>query len=736
MSIWGKAWSLITSPFGAAKEDGRSLENPRTPLDPWNQAAQAIDGMNGIASSGVRVSRQKALTVAAVWRAVHLISDAVAKLPLGVYREDPSGQLADPDHPAYRLLRYAPNEMMTPFVVKQLLTSHALIEGNGYAYIFRDRGGRPVEILPLDPQRTEPVMHNGELWYLHKLRKNEEVRKLRAEDVLHIKGLGYDGLRGYAVLTLARETLGLAVATTTYGATFFRNNARPNAVLKHPGKLSKEARNNLRDSWERLNGGLDNSHRTAVLEEGLDIKELTINARDSQLIESKQFSLVDVANWFGVPPNKLGANVSTSYGSLEQDNQHFLDHGVDPWLVLWEEECQAKLLSSRERLRASHGVAFDRFPLQRADLDKRANYYSKAIAGGWMAPDEARKREGDNPMPGGLGRVYFRPLNLQAVGGDPDGVGPRVAPGARLLDLPDVRQAEAWDCGPAATLAVLRYFERGPDDLPALVDALGTTPEAGTKPGAIASYLGSQGLTVTTRLGLDLEHLHRFYMAGQPVLCPCRPTAEANNGHWVVVIGLGLGQVFLHDPMTGRRMLPEADWLAQWRDTDADGRVYERYGIAVGLDLLPREVPTPAEGPDRLADQRAGPPADPAAARAVLLDAIGRVVRRLRHRAIKAAHKPSGFLDWLTYQLRQDDRNLIEMLDAPVGLWAPHLRAGERIGEVVDDLTTEVKNGLLKVSGEATASQLAGAVERWFDEVESDLTLTRTVQGLLKEGGA
>ena len=180
-------------------------------------------------------------------------------------------------------------------------------------------------------------------------------------------------------------------------------------LLRHPGKLSPEARKNIRDSWERIYSGLDNAHKTAILEEGLDAVPLTINARDSQLLESKQFSLIDVANILNLPPSRLGANVATSYGSLEQENQNLLDDAIDPWLVAWEEECEAKLLTRRERVKRTHMIAFDRFPLVRADLQQRGEFYTKALASGWMSFDEVRGREGINPMPGGLGRVYARP---------------------------------------------------------------------------------------------------------------------------------------------------------------------------------------------------------------------------------------------------------------------------------------------------------------------------------------
>lgn len=686
----------------------RSMENPRVPLDPWHeQGGQEVGG--DLSGAGVRLNRSRALTVAAVWRAVHLVSDAVAKLPLGVYRAEGQNRIPDPEHPAHYLLRVRPNPYMTPYTFKRTLTAHVLLEGNAYAYVYRSASGRPLDLLVLGPRRTEPVMVEGRLWYVHTLRDGRK-RKLPADDVLCLPGLGADGLKGYSVIAHARESLGLAVATTSYGGTFFRNNARPNLVLKHPNKLSPEARKNLRESWERLHSGLDNAHRTAILEEGMTAEAVTINARDAQLIESKQFSLIDVANWFGVPANKLGANVSTSYGSLEQDNQHFLDHGIDPRLVVWEEECEAKLLTDKERQGYTHAVSFDRFPLQRADSDKRANYYQKAISTGWMSPDEARAREGMNPQPDGVGAVYARPLNLAFVGG-PGADAPATASG--LIPLPDVRQREAWDCGPAAVAAVVRHFGRSPDSLDALAAAMGTTPERGTTPAAVAAQLSRAGLTVTSRSGMTADDLARFFAAGQPVLCPVRP------GHWVAVAGVGLGMVFFQDPAAGPRMLPLADWAAGWSDADADGNAYEAFGIAAGEGLLPAGGPPAAQPPD--------PEPDPEpdggvkeAARAVLLEAAGRAVNRLGHAAGRAAGKPASFLAWLDRMGADHEPTVRSMLAAPLAAWSAAGGTAADPAALAAALVSEVRGGLLAVAGSTGAAGLSAAVAGYFAGVAGD----------------
>jgi HK97 family phage portal protein len=264
---------LLTSLFR------RSLENPSTPLsapDDW-----LFDSLGSFrASSGVNVNRETALTYAPYWRCTSLLSGDVAKLPLCVYRTSERGKEHAKDHPAYRLLRYQTSPELMALQFKRVLTLHAIAEGNGYAYIQRDGAGRPLELWPLSPMKTYPVRENQRLWYVTEVGARQ--RKIRSEDMFHLKGLSFGGLVGYSVVAKMRESIGLALAFDNFGSIFFRNNARPNVVLKHPGRLKPEARLNLRESWERMHSGLENAHRTAILEEGLDLTVLQHNARDQR----------------------------------------------------------------------------------------------------------------------------------------------------------------------------------------------------------------------------------------------------------------------------------------------------------------------------------------------------------------------------------------------------------------------------------------------------------------------
>lgn len=389
-------------------------ENPQISLN--DPEAWGLFGGGSESSSGVRVNRLSALTYSPWWRGINLLAGDVAKLPLHVYRTNGGGKDKAKNHPAYRLLRRKANEYQTAYQFRLQLTGHVISGGNGYAFISRAGDGTPLELWPLDPDVTTPVRVNGKLWYVTKV--GNEDRKLVPTDVLHVKGLGFDGLVGYNVVDRARESLGLGIAHRSYGSTYFKKSARPAIVLETPGKMTAKAVEQLRESWDRMHAGLDNSHRTAILDNGLTAKVISFSARDSQLLESAQFSIRDVANFIGIPPHKLGDTSRTGYASLEQENLSYLTESLDQRLVMWEDECWDKLLTEEEKDSESHSVEFLRAALDRADRATRANYFRTALGGApWMTQNEVRSAENMNPVDGG--DEMLNPLNMGDPGGQP-----------------------------------------------------------------------------------------------------------------------------------------------------------------------------------------------------------------------------------------------------------------------------------------------------------------------------
>ncbi len=392
----------------------RSLENPNTSLsDPDDWAWEALGSKRS--TSGVRVNRKTVLKYSPVWKAVNLISGSVAKLPYMVFKNTTGGKERAPEHPAFPLVRRKANSEMTAFTIRQVMQGHALLLGNGYAFIDRDGAARPTQLLLLNPETSFPVRVNQRLWYVIQI--NGEQRKIVPENILHIKGLGYDGLMGYPVIQFARDSLGAGIGASAYGARYFLNNARPSMVLEHPGVMKPEAIAKLREQWNAMHAGIDNAHKTAILEEGMKANPFSINAKDSQLLESKEFSIRDAANWFSIPPHKIGDTTRTSFKSLEQENQAFLDEGLDPWLVTWEAECWDKLLTEDEKRRETHFFEFIRAAIVRVDLKTRNEAYSKALAGmPYMLVNEVRRAENLNDLPDGQGDQLLIPANIG--GGD------------------------------------------------------------------------------------------------------------------------------------------------------------------------------------------------------------------------------------------------------------------------------------------------------------------------------
>jgi HK97 family phage portal protein len=358
----------------SARRHRRSIENPRIPLTGDDESLL-------LSASGVRVTERKALGYAAVWRAVNLISTDVAKLSLLVNRFDGAAKVADKQHPAYSLLRWKPNEAMTAFSWKQAKMGHVLLKGNAYSYIERSNDGRPLSAYLLNPDKMVPTRVNGRLWYAYET-PQVEWRKLPAEDVLHWKGLGYDGLEGYPVLEYVAETVGAAIASRDHSARYFKNGARPGGVLTNVGKVTAEARRNMRESWERLHTGLTNAHKVAILEEGTTYVPIPSDARSAQLLESREFDSREIANIFGVPAHKLGDSSKVAYNSLGEENQSYYDDTLSGWLISTSMECRDKLLTEEEKRNESHEIEYDYKEITRANFDSQISYASTMVSAG------------------------------------------------------------------------------------------------------------------------------------------------------------------------------------------------------------------------------------------------------------------------------------------------------------------------------------------------------------------
>lgn len=388
----------------------------RSADDIWDRVAEGLGG--GPAESGVRVTPRSALGYSAVWRAVSLIAGDVAKIPLFVFRrtEDGRGKERASDHAAFRLMRWKPNSEQTAQTFREQVQQDVLLHGNGYAFIERNGDGTPAELRWLDPTMTYPERKNGSLRYVHKRPGGDETL-IPPENVFHVRGLGAEGLAGLSVLSYAKETFGLAIAARDYGSLFFGNNSVPPMVLETDHNLTDKQRDGLRSDWERMQGG-KKTHKTAVLPMGVHPKQLAIPAKDAMLLETREFSIREIANYFGVPPHKIGDTTRTSFASLEQENQSYLSESLDRWLCAWEFECWAKLLTIPQQQRDSHFFEFERKSILRIDSTARAAYNRTALGGApWETVNEVRAKENLDPLDDPMADELQWPLNM---GNDPN----------------------------------------------------------------------------------------------------------------------------------------------------------------------------------------------------------------------------------------------------------------------------------------------------------------------------
>lgn len=372
-----------------------TLTNPSKWLVDWF-------GGGSQAKSGVVVNEQTALRVTAYLAAVKIISETVASLPLFVYKRlETGGKARAPDHPAYEVLHNQANSEMTAYQFRETFQGHVLNWGNGYAEIERDGGGRIRGLWPLLPDRTWPERNpgTGKIRYRTTLPDGQQVL-LPFENVLHVPGFGFDGLVGYNPVRLAREAIGLALATEEFGANFFGQGANPSGIIEYPGKLSDPAYQRYKQEIREKHEGLSKSHRIMVLEEGLKFHQVTIPPEEAQFLETRKFQVSEIARIFRIPPHMLGDLERATFSNVEQQSIDFVVHTIRSWLVRWEQAIRSKLFTVSER-RQGVFAEFLVDGLLRGDIQSRYAAYAVGRQNGWLSANDIRERENMNPIEGG-----------------------------------------------------------------------------------------------------------------------------------------------------------------------------------------------------------------------------------------------------------------------------------------------------------------------------------------------
>jgi HK97 family phage portal protein len=379
--------------------------------DPASWLIEAFGG--GKAKSGVKVSTNTVLGLPAVWFAAQKISGHLAGLPLNARKQLPEGGTeVQRTSPGHKLLNVSPNNLMTPFQLRELMMIHALLLGNGRAYIERNGFGQPIGLIPVLPENCQTMLVNDQKWHLvskdtgvsanlSNAFSENEYWKVPDRDMLHIMGMSYNGIWGMHVIDILRDAFGLGIAGQDGSASALKNSGRPGMVITAPPGMfrsSKEASEFLKN-FEQKHEGVENSGKVGLLREGMSLNTLPISASDAQFIEQRQFQRVDLAMIFGLE-SILGDETGITYKSITERNAAFINGCLSRWFCKWEEECNRKLLP--EQLRDSGQVfyQFDTTPLLKGDPSTLADYTRKMREQFALSTNEVREMHGFNPVDG------------------------------------------------------------------------------------------------------------------------------------------------------------------------------------------------------------------------------------------------------------------------------------------------------------------------------------------------
>ena len=412
----------------------------------------------GGTTSGKAVTERSAMQMTAVYSCVRILSEAVAGLPLHLYKyTDSGGKAMALDHSLYRLLHDEPNPEMSSFVFRETLMTHLLLWGNAYAQIIRNGKNEIVALYPLMPNKMSVDRdEDGRLYYTYYRGTDEAIKNkefavtLQPSDVLHIPGLGFDGLVGYSPIAMAKNAIGMAIACEEYGAKFFANGAAPGGVLEHPGTIKDPQR--VRESWQSTFGGSGNANKIAVLEEGMKYTPIGISPEQAQFLETRKFQINEIARIFRVPPHMVGDLEKSSFSNIEQQSLEFVKYTLDPWVIRWEQSIQRSLLNSEEKKK--YFAKFNVEGLLRGDYQSRMNGYAIGRQNGWMSANDIRELENLDRIPAEDGGDLYLingnmlPLkNAGAFANTPTDDGKEEKTDEEILELEEPNGDELGDAG-------------------------------------------------------------------------------------------------------------------------------------------------------------------------------------------------------------------------------------------------------------------------------------------------
>jgi len=375
-----------------------SLENPSTTLKEY---FATWDG--AFSNAGFSVNAETALTLSAVWRAINIISSTIASLPVNLFKTLPDGDTQKiVNHPGIELMKFSPNSIQTPFLFIETMQTGPLTWGNAYAWIHKNGNGNPLWLEILHPSSITAKRNNNSVFYEYTPDgDSKEGRKetIPSRDMLHIPGLGYNGIIGKSPITVAGESLSGGMAVQKFGNQFFENGAMQSGVVEHPSQLGKQSYERLISQFNKRYSGLSKAGGTMLLEEGMKYNPLSFPLEALQFLSMKKFTVTEVARWYGLPPHFLADLDRSTYSNIESQGIEFVVYSLRAWLKRWEQELDRKLLKESER--KDHHFSFNIEGLLRGDSKGRGEFYRVLLDLGVVSINEVRRLENLNKIAGG-----------------------------------------------------------------------------------------------------------------------------------------------------------------------------------------------------------------------------------------------------------------------------------------------------------------------------------------------
>lgn len=394
MKVTKTQFRILGIPIYEKRSSAESdLSNPA----PWMY--EAFGGFP--TSTGITITPENSLQFSAVYACVRVIADQMASFPKGIYRRvDDRTREKVHDHPLQRIIDSEPSEFYSAFDFWDAVTTSVMLWGNGFAKMNRNKSYEIESLEFIPPNKVTiysgPVDGKFVLFYKH----NETGNIIPARDMLHFKGLSFDGVQGKSVIqAFAKESIGLSVAAERFGSKFFGNDTLMTKYLSHPAALTEEALTRLKTSWQTSNAGLENAFKIKILEEGMKLENVGIPPEQAQFIATRQHQVEEICRWFKVQPHLIQHLLRSTNNNIEHQGIEFVTQTLTPWVVRFEYELNRKIFTEEEK--GTHYLKMNMASLLRGDIKARTDHYVKMISVGVYSPNEIRELEDRNPREGG-----------------------------------------------------------------------------------------------------------------------------------------------------------------------------------------------------------------------------------------------------------------------------------------------------------------------------------------------